>query len=1140
MKKLKYLFLIIAVLCVTCMLSVTVSAAKTYTDVGAVEITLPALVDGRSRTIPKEYVDVKLYSDADKTKVLDSSLYEITSLTLSNSDYPQDTLVAGKEYDLTIVIEAPSGKPMLRDPVNPNGFYDKGVKTHTKLHTNASYAGLVSLIRETDGELIITVSVWPSSTTKLVSSLNAKYLGFPTYQGKPDYTMTLSTEGVEMYTENDSDLRIKNGIMWWYTPPAGSYSNIYVHETNQFAYERNPMVRLYIKAKEGYVLDYPSVLKNKTIIYLGNDYVSTSRTSLVKEIGEISGYSLEEAMYIDLEVPLEQVTLKVVNGYMYSGDELKEVITNGTKRIAGTTLTLLPGDIPMGKYFSGWTSSPAVTMVDTGTLSYPNKKYAEVRGNGNGNGTQTFTANFASVGKKMSVYTNKWTEYSTTSVTGLPAYENCSVRYMLSISKAQYDKGYRLEITGYEEEYRWNSTNAVNYGKVTYFSSSNGLTMVDNGDGTVYLQDNTVSGDKVLTGKGTIYYQLLSPSGKVVWTDTQTFTMEFARSEPLAEGLKFVMDGETYDLTAHTGYGSAAAAYLNHDLDFYWTQPASVSVAGASAKLYARAYLVVNGEEQGLIPLTESSRTYDSTLGYYKISTAELPAARPEDNIGIRFQIWCEHKFPSGTTAFWVNDENYILYYTAWEPNGNEPIFKSYTIGDEKPVTSPQKSYTANVTAAPFVEFPVTITTQKIKVPQGSSLSVSAKVEHSTDKGTITMDLTGSGVDSADGRTTSYIIDRYSYYEDALFSGLQGEKFTITLSLSIKTASNQSIKLGTAVLNISFGEYDTFWKGKLIQTLRIDGQAQSGFLTDFDIYKDYSIGWDWKEPAGLAKRFVAEPLLELFREYDWENGDDPSTYVEADDLKTFTTGSNTYCTYETVSGNLQDMGFSKKTTLVIRIRDTQTGEKYMIDSKTAIYCFNPTFTKSVRVNGKDIGVGNSLPDQTVSPGTNTLAVDWSIPDGLVKDGYYIGVKYLISDEDDNTIITGEYLPASIKTNDVNTFEITLNTADGMEYDIALDPWLVNKTTFEWLWFLESNEFTLIGSKDAGGYTVSGSLKTFGSDTDPVTITLIPDDQTKETRSITVSGSAESYSIPNVAPGSYTLTVSKKNHVTREYRVSVIQ
>ena len=40
MKKLKHLFLFIAVLCVTCIMSAAVSAAETYTDVGAVEITL--------------------------------------------------------------------------------------------------------------------------------------------------------------------------------------------------------------------------------------------------------------------------------------------------------------------------------------------------------------------------------------------------------------------------------------------------------------------------------------------------------------------------------------------------------------------------------------------------------------------------------------------------------------------------------------------------------------------------------------------------------------------------------------------------------------------------------------------------------------------------------------------------------------------------------------------------------------------------------------------------------------------------------------------------------------------------------------------------------------------------------------------
>ena len=70
----------------------------------------------------------------------------------------------------------------------------------------------------------------------------------------------------------------------------------------------------------------------------------------------------------------------------------------------------------------------------------------------------------------------------------------------------------------------------------------------------------------------------------------------------------------------------------------------------------------------------------------------------------------------------------------------------------------------------------------------------------------------------------------------------------------------------------------------------------------------------------------------------------------------------------------------------------------------------------------------------------------------------------------------------------------------------------------------------------GGYTVSGTAVSFGSETEKVKIELIKSGTTvAETE---VSGNSTGYSVPNVEAGSYTLRVSKKNHVTRDYTVTV--
>ena len=72
---------------------------------------------------------------------------------------------------------------------------------------------------------------------------------------------------------------------------------------------------------------------------------------------------------------------------------------------------------------------------------------------------------------------------------------------------------------------------------------------------------------------------------------------------------------------------------------------------------------------------------------------------------------------------------------------------------------------------------------------------------------------------------------------------------------------------------------------------------------------------------------------------------------------------------------------------------------------------------------------------------------------------------------------------------------------------------------------------------AGG-TLSGAVKSFGSTTDPVTVKLFKSGSSAAAYSTTVKGNSASYTISGVAPGTYTMKVSKKNHVTREYTVTV--
>ncbi len=86
-------------------------------------------------------------------------------------------------------------------------------------------------------------------------------------------------------------------------------------------------------------------------------------------------------------------------------------------------------------------------------------------------------------------------------------------------------------------------------------------------------------------------------------------------------------------------------------------------------------------------------------------------------------------------------------------------------------------------------------------------------------------------------------------------------------------------------------------------------------------------------------------------------------------------------------------------------------------------------------------------------------------------------------------------------------------------------------------FLRVYESYKLVDPNASG-TLSGTVKSFGSTTDPVTVQLFKSGSSAAAYSTTVKGNSASYTISGVASGTYTMKVSKKNHVTRAYSVTV--
>ena len=104
-------------------------------------------------------------------------------------------------------------------------------------------------------------------------------------------------------------------------------------------------------------------------------------------------------------------------------------------------------------------------------------------------------------------------------------------------------------------------------------------------------------------------------------------------------------------------------------------------------------------------------------------------------------------------------------------------------------------------------------------------------------------------------------------------------------------------------------------------------------------------------------------------------------------------------------------------------------------------------------------------------------------------------------------------------------------------DIPASAYTIEKDFSDrWHTFLKVTlEFTL---PDDEGVTLSGTVTSFGDDTDEVILELVPEGLTETAYYTIVTGNTAKYNLVNVAEGTYTLKISKKNHVTRTYIVTV--
>ena len=133
-----------------------------------------------------------------------------------------------------------------------------------------------------------------------------------------------------------------------------------------------------------------------------------------------------------------------------------------------------------------------------------------------------------------------------------------------------------------------------------------------------------------------------------------------------------------------------------------------------------------------------------------------------------------------------------------------------------------------------------------------------------------------------------------------------------------------------------------------------------------------------------------------------------------------------------------------------------------------------------------------------------------------------GFKY---DSDNCALIITHYTVKAAGTADITNKMQTLALSDD-KLTRVIDRGQIKVSTFN------SPVVLSEPAEQPAGSTVSGTVTSYLSDTDEITVELLQDDAVVYTT--TTTGKSAAYSIADVADGTYTLRVSKKDHVTRDY------
>lgn len=200
------------------------------------------------------------------------------------------------------------------------------------------------------------------------------------------------------------------------------------------------------------------------------------------------------------------------------------------------------------------------------------------------------------------------------------------------------------------------------------------------------------------------------------------------------------------------------------------------------------------------------------------------------------------------------------------------------------------------------------------------------------------------------------------------------------------------------------------------------------------------------------------------------------------------------------------------------------GEEYgakMKHSAGSVYDTDDTthYAKCKYGCGTTVATGNHVYDNDADMTCNVCGYDRSAP------VYSVTIEAGVGTGTPITVETNSYIVPACTFTAPSGFEFDTWHCDVDDKDYAVG----NVMTI-------TRDTVLTAQWKSAGVTVSGTVTSYNDESGTVTLELIKSGETEATATTTVTGNTGSYTFNGVAAGTYTLRVSKANHVTREYTI----